>query len=312
MATDKIVYINDTQVAPRVLSADVLASGVYRNLVEIDMGKVARKVWEDERPLLDGMRRRGSVFGQRDMTWKIRSMVNVAAVGATAIEQVRDSERDALLNLLLSGDLLELKVSGKRYNNQSVSRIIYADAGEIAAWQWQKTSLGDGYVGRHDMPVGILSVPFHCPFPWWADEAATATAELTLDATLRTTTVTNTGHVPCGLKFNVEGSAAGPLTVHVANATLGAQTSIVGPGVTLQDITLHATNGWSVDQYVDDPQAFLAYREADESSILSYLAARPRVWLAKGENTISYQITDGTPAGGETIQFSHRNWWGTP
>lgn len=312
MATDKVVYINGTQIAPSVLSNTVLTNGVYRNLIEIDMGKVSRKIWEDERPFLDGMRRRGSVFGHRDMTWKIMSMVNVGAVSAANIERVRDDEQDALLDLLLSDELLTLKVARQKYPSTAVSRVILGEASEITAWQWQKDSLDDGLVGRHDMPVAILSVPFHCPFPWWMDETATETAELTLDGTARTTTITNTGHVPCGLKFNIEGSTASGLTVAVTNVTTGGEAAIIGPGVTLEGITLHATNGWTVDQYVDDPQAFQAYREADGASILGYLAERPRVWLAKGANTIRYQVTAGSVSGGETIQFAHRNWWGKP
>lgn len=309
MSTDKVISINGVPVAPRVLSNSVLTSGVYRTLIDIDMGKASRQVWEDDRPGQDGKRRRGSVFGHRDMTWKIMSMVNTAAVSAANIERVRDDELSVINSLLLSSSLLTLKVSRYTYPSTAIARVIYADAMEVGAWKWQKTALDEGLVGRHDMPVLVVSVPFHCPFPWWIDETATSTAALTLDGTVRTTTITNLGDVPCGLKFNIEG-AGGPLDINVQNVTTGGAASL-GTGITLNDVTLHATNGHVVDQLVDDPQEWRAYREADEASIIDTLSARPRVWLQKGSNTIEYRVTSGTPTGA-TILFSHRAWWGAP
>ncbi len=312
MATDKAFYIDGTQIAPNILSSAVLTNGVYRTLVEIDNGSVKRNIWEDERPLLDGMRRRGSVFGTRDMEWKIRSLVNVGAVSAANIERVRDDEEDRLLSLLLKeSGLLTLKVTRQSYPTTPVSRVIYADAAEVRAWKWEKTSLDDGLVGRHDMPVLIMTVPFHCPFPWWIDESATASALLNLTASAQTVVITNNGDRSCGLKFNVEGTGSG-LTIEVKNITTGLSATIGGGGVKLNNVTLHATNGHVVDQYVDDPQRFQAYREADGSSIMAKLSPRPRAWLAKGSNTIQYQIIAGTPAGDEKIQFWHRAWWGAP
>lgn len=313
MATDKVYYINGVQVAPRALSNAVLTNGVYRKLHKIDLGKVPRETWEDPRVGVDGMRRRGpGAYGGRDMSWTIMSEVNASAVSASSIERVRDDEWQELLDLLVSDDLLTLKATRMSYPSTAISRVIYADAGEPSGWQWQKTSLDEGFVGRHDGPICVMAIPFHCPFPWWMDETATTTAELTLDGTTRTTVITNLGARPCGIKFNIEGSAAAGLTVVVTNVTSGISAAIGGPGVTLAGITLHATNGWTVDQYVDDPQEFRAYREANGADALPYLAARPRVWLDKGANTIQYRVTAGTPAGGETIQFSHRAWWGAP
>jgi hypothetical protein len=193
MATDKVFYIAGTQVAPRVLSSDVLTNGVYRTLREIDNGSVGRNSWEDERPTLDGKRRRGGVWNHRDMVWQIMSAVNTGVVSASDIERVRDGELDELSDLLLGDDLLTLKVSRMAYPSTAVSRVIYAEVQELHSWKWQKTSLDEGFVGSHAMPVLILTVPFHCPFPWWADETATPTAAQTLDGTLRTITITRKG-----------------------------------------------------------------------------------------------------------------------
>lgn len=311
MSSDRVVYVAGVQFAPRVLSNTVGTSVIYRSLREIDMGRVARTTWEDERPLLDGKRRRGSVFGARDMTWKIQSSVNRDAVTAANVERARHAEEAAILDLLLpNSGLLTVKVTGVSYAGAATSRVIYAEPMDVQGWKWQRSGLDDGHVGRHDMPILVTSVPWHAPFPWWQDETATATAALSLTTSLQTTTITNLGHRPCGLKFNIEGSGSG-LDVVVTNATTGVNAAIGGPGVTLDNITLHATNGHVVDQFVDAPQRFLAYREADSSSIRDKLLARPRVWLQKGANTISYQVTAGSPTGA-TIQFYHRNLWGSP
>jgi len=309
MATTHQVYYGSTLIAPNGSHALGAISGAFStHLLDFDWGEGPKDIREDDRPNAPGKLRRGVAYGGRDFYHAIGIRVDVTKYTASQREAARDDAVEAFVNLLVSDELITVKQTRNNVAGSSISRQLYAEATVLRAPKWSRTDWGEGLVGRYDQPDAVVAVHWRAPFPWFVDAAETSSGALTLDGTARTVVVANASPFCIPLGFRILGTGSG-ITVAVSNATGGAEPSIVGAGVTMAGLTLSATDATVCDQYVTDPQLFRVYKATTD--LMSTVAARPRLWLQPGNNTISRQVTAGTATGG-TLEFFHRGWHAVP
>lgn len=316
MATTKIITaINSSgtskQFAPEAANSDVAASAVYRSLLSLDWGEAEQTLFEQPRALQDGMYVRGSVWQPRTVTWQIASRVNPAAaiLSTSNVESVRDEEESALLAFFNPEDgPFKLQQARTDTAAAAVTRYIRGYPQTLRAWKWSPGDVEDGFVGTHDMPMLVKGISFRCPFPWFQSSAAKSDTANTLDGTLRTESLTNSGHVRCGLRVTIHGGSGSNLTVVISNATTGADASLVGNGITLTGITPSGTD-IVVDFYATDPLVFTAAQGA--TNLVGKVSAGGGIWLQRGANDITHQVTAGSPSG-LTIDFEWFELWGAP
>lgn len=313
-ATNKAVYLNTV-----ALGFDVsltVPTGNYDpsatvTLIAMDWGSPERERFYRPRPLRDGSLRRGTRSGRR--TVNLQLLVEIHdSVPDYDVEAVRQDVWDYLLSVLYNsangGVISTLKVTGQSdaLGPAATSRIIRCDNANTPAWIWSPDDISPGYVGTHAQRQAVIPIALECPFPWWEDETATATSALTLDGTLRTTTIYNLGLVPCGLQITIAGAGTG-LTIVMANATSGAST-IVGGGFTLTNVAPTSGN-IVIDWYYTDPTAWSVLQGSTD--LRSKLNTAANIGLVVGTNTMSHQVTVGTPTGC-TITYRHKRLWGNP
>lgn len=307
--TNHALYYGTTLIAPNgTHTLGAVADAFTTHLLDFDWGEAPKDIREDERPNADGMLRRGAAYGGRDFYHAIGIRVDVTKFASAAIEDARDDAVEAVINLLGDDTLVAVKQNRKNSAGTAVSRVLYAEPTPIRAPKWSKTDWAEGLVGGYDMPDAVVAVHWHAPFPWFVDAAETATAALTMDGTERSQTIVNASPRRVPLGFRILGTGSG-ITAVVYNDTSGHDDAIVGAGVTLTDLTLSATDATVYDQYVTDPQVFEVYKATTD--LMAKVAAKPRVWLEPGNNTIKRQVTVGSATGG-TIVFFHRGWHKVP
>jgi hypothetical protein len=305
------LYYGTTLIAPNGShtlggSADAYST----HLLDFDWGKAPKEIREDDRPHVDGKLRRGAAWGGRDFYHAIGIRVNRAVVtDADDVEGARDDAVQALTNLIMGdGGLIAVKQVRHDISGNDITRVIQAEATPVTAPRWARTDWDEGLVGMFSGPDAVIGINWHAPHPWFVDAATTDTAALTLDGTLRNTTINNPSSRRVPVKIAALGTGSG-ITFTVYNGTSGATTDLVGAGITLAGVTLDASDAIVVDQYVGDLQRLQAYQAAD--SVFPYLAARPRLWLSPGDNTVKWQVTGGS-ATGATLVIGFKGWWATP
>lgn len=313
MATSKAIYLiggSTVQVAPDVdATIGAYTAAVTRNLSAIDWGVAPRERFYRSRPVRDGDFRRGARTGRRVVSF---DLLNAYAYSMATtlplerIEQARDVDWSAILDVLYPEQgLVTIRQTSQDTALAAISRQIRGELTEYPAWEWSPDAVAAGMVGTHSGSIAVVPLAFECPFPWFEDSAPTATAALTLDSTLRNTSITNTGLVSCGIKFVIAGSGSG-LSIAIANTTSGA--TALGGGITLTGINM-ASGSVEVDWYSTDPLGWSVTQGG--VSIASSLSSAAGIGLVRGANTITFQVTSGTLTGG-TITLSHRNLWGAP
>ena len=309
-ATQKAVYINAVQVGFDV-SANHSATydpAIIRTLIAMNWGAPERERFYRPRPLRDGSYRRGARHGRRTIDLQLLSLVHDDVVDGD-VERVRQDEWDAILGTIMAvSGLSTIKVTG--YSDvagpAATSRIIRGELVNVPAWIWSPDSVAPGYVGAHSQRAMVMPLSFECPFPWFEDETALASALLTLDGTLRTTSLTNAGLVPCGLQITIAGAGTG-LTIAMLNATSGAS-SYVGGGITLTDVAPSSGN-IVIDWFYTDPTSWSVLQGATD--LRSKLNVAANHGLVLGNNTLSHQVTAGSPTGC-TILYRFKQLWGNP
>lgn len=309
-ATEKAVYINAVQVGFDV-SANHSATydpAVIRTLIALNWGAPERERFYRSRPLRDGSYRRGARHGRRTIDLQLLSLVHDDVVDGD-VERVRQDEWDAILGMIMAvNGLSTIKVTG--YSDvagpAATSRIIRGELVNVPAWIWSPDSVAPGYVGAHSQRAAVLPLQFECPFPWFEDETGSTPGALTLDGTLRTTSLTNAGLVACGMQITIAGAGTG-LTIVMANATSGAP-SIIGSGITLTNVAPSSGN-IVIDWYYSDPTAWSVLQGATD--LRSKLNTTANHGLVVGSNTVSHQVTVGTPTGC-TITYRYKQLWGNP
>lgn len=306
-ATDKAVYINGTQVGFDVGAALTdFDPAVTRTLIAMDWGAPERSRFYRARPLRDGSYRRGARTGRRMINLQLLSLLS-DEIDDGDVERYRDFEWATLLDLLYpERGLSTIKVTGLSSEYGSYSRIIRGELANYPSWIWTPDSVGPGYVGSHVGRLAVLPLEFECPFPWFEDETASATSALTLDGTLRTTSVTNNGLVSCGVQITIAGTGTG-LTIVLANATSGAP-AVIGNGITLTNVAPTSGN-IVIDWYYSDPTSWSVLQGATD--LRSKLNTTANHGLIRGGNTLSHQVTVGTPTGC-TITYRYKQLWGNP
>lgn len=305
--TDKAVYINGTQVGFDVGAALTdYDPAVTRTLIAMDWGAPERERFYRARPLRDGSYRRGARTGRRTISLQLLSLL-LDVVPDNDVERYRDFEWASLLDLVYpERGLSTIKVTGQSSEYGSYSRIIRGELANYPSWIWSPDSVGAGYVGGHVGRVAVMPFVFECPFPWFEDETASATSALTLDGTLRTTSVTNNGLVSCGVQITIAGTGTG-LTIAMSNATSGAS-SLIGSGFTLTDVAPTSGN-IVIDWYYSDPTAWSVLQGSTD--LRSKLNTTANHGLIRGGNTLSHQVTVGSPTGC-TITYRYKQLWGNP
>lgn len=310
MATTKTItaIAADTtskQFAPESANSDVLTDGVYRNLIGLDWGQPERANWQEFRPLLDGAVYRGGVYQPREVVWTVGSYVNPSAVTATAtVERIRDDEESALLSFFNETNApFKLQQARTDSGGNAITRYIRGYPMALPSWRWTPDDYDEGFVGRYDNPHLVKPFTFWCPFPWFQDSVSTSSGAQTLDGTLRTVAVNNTGHTRCGIKITMTGSSGSNLTV-----TISSNIAAIGSGITISGITISATP-IVIDCYATDPTAYTAVQST--TNLRSKLSAGSILILERGSNTISWQVTSGSPTGGQ-ITFEIFKLWGSP
>lgn len=310
-ATQKGVALNGNDIAFDVESTHngTYDPAVIRTLIAMNWGSPERERFYRARPLRDGSYRRGARHGRRTIDLQLLSLVH-DSVPDTDVERVRHDEWDAILAMATggSGGLATITVTG--YSDvlgpAVTSRQIRGELANIPAWIWSPDDIGPGYVGAHSQRAAVLPLVFECPFPWFEDTTATATSALTLDGTLRTTSVVNNGLIPCGLQITIAGSGTG-LTIVMANATTGASAT-VGSGFTLTNVAPTSGN-IVIDWYYSDPTAWSVLQGSTD--LRSKLNTSANHGIVLGTNTLSHQVTAGSPTGC-TITYRFKQLWGNP
>jgi len=309
-ATQKSVALNGNDIAFDVLAnhGGTYDPAVIRTLIALNWGAPERERFYRPRPLRDGSYRRGARHGRRMIDLQLLSIVH-DGVPDSDVERVRHDEWDAILGMAMpSTGLTTIKVTG--YSDVAgpavTSRIIRGELANVPAWIWSPDAVEPGYVGTHAQRAAVLPLQFECPFPWFEDETATATAALTLDGTLRTTSLSNLGLIPCGVQITIAGTGTG-LTIVMANATSGA-TSVVGGGFTLTNVAPSSGN-IVIDWYYSDPTAWSVLQGSTD--LRAKLNTAANHGLVVGGNTVSHQVTSGTLTGG-TITYRYKQLWGNP
>lgn len=306
-ATNKTVYLNGTQIGFDVLTDTIdHTGGLTRTLIGMDWGAPERERFYRPRPLRDGSYRRGARTGRRTIDLQLLSQI-MDVVPDSEVEQVRHDEWTTMFDLLYpERGLSTIKVTGVSSEYGALSRIIRGELANYPSWIWTPDSVGPGYVGSHTGRLAVMPLVFECPFPWFEDETATATSALTLDGTLRTTSVTNYGIVSCGVQITIAGTGTG-LTIVMANATSGAP-AVIGNGITLTNVAPTSGN-IVIDWYYSDPTSWSVLQGSTD--LRSKLNTAANHGLIRGGNTLSHQVTVGSPTGC-TITYRHKQLWGNP
>lgn len=310
--TEKSVEIGGVQVA----FDTAFASGSYDpafhlTLIGMDWGAPERERFYRPRPLRDGSYRRGQRTGRRTINLQLLARID-DSVSDADVERVRHDAWDAVLELVHNtspqGGMATITVRGysDALGPTATARLIRGDLVNAPAWIWAPDDVSPGYVGTHAGRLAVLPLQFECPFPWFEDETATATSALTLDGTLRTTAASNLGLVPCGVQITIAGTGTG-LTIALLNATSGA-TSVVGGGITLTDVAPSSGN-IVIDWYYSDPTAWSVLQGATD--LRAKLNTAANHGLLRGGNTLSHQVTAGSPAGC-TVTYRWKQLWGNP
>lgn len=306
MATTKAIYFAGTQVGYDYSS---VASGGYtrtRNITALDWGEAPADLFQRPRPLRDGVIRRGRRHGPRTITMQLASEITTAGLSVASIERARDDEWQDIQSLLYPEQgLVTIKHTRTDYSAAAVSRVIRGELQSYKGWTWVPDGIGDGFVGRYDNPLLLMPLNFVCPFPWFEDETATTgfTGQ-TLDGTLRSTTVTNPGLVACGVKISIT-AASGTATVRVSNSTISS--ALAGSGAQLTSISPTAT-AVILDWYSTDPLGWTVTQGGTD--IKSVLSTTSAILLAKGANTITWQVTSGSLTTGQ-IALTFKPLYGT-
>lgn len=306
MATTKALHLAGTQVGYDFSS---VATGGYtrtRNIPALDWGEAAADLFHRPRPLRDGMIRRGRRHGMRTVNMQLASEISTSGLSVASIERARDDEWEDIQSLLYPEQgLITIKHTRTDYAAAAVSRVIRGELQSYRGWVWVPDGVGDGFPGRHDNPLLMCPLTFVCPFPWFENEtASTGFTAQTLDGTLRSTTVTNPGLVACGVKVSIT-AASGTATVVISNTTIGA--SLAGAGATLTDISPTATPV-VLDWYSTDPLGWTVLQSTTD--LKAKLNTSGALLLAKGANTITWQVTSGSLTTGR-IELLFKPLYGT-
>lgn len=310
-STHHELYYGTTKIAPNGTHAiGAVAAAYSTHLLDFDWGKAPKEIREDDRPHVDGKLRRGAAWGGRDFYHAIGIRIDRAVVtDGDDVEGARDDAVQAITNLIMGdGGLIAVKQIRHDISGNDITRVIMAEATPVTAPKWARTDWDEGLVGMFSGPDAVIGINWHAPHPWFVDAATTDTVALTLDATLRSTTINNPSSRRVPVTISALGTGSG-ITFSVYNGTTGATTDLVGAGITLNDVTLNASNAIVVDQYVGDLQVFDAYQSTTD--MRPYLSPRPRLWLSPGDNTVKWQVTGGSPTGA-TLVIGFKGWWGTP
>jgi hypothetical protein len=220
-------------------------------------------------------------------------------------ESARDDEWQAIQDLLYPEQgLFTIKQTRADYGGNSISREIKGELLEYAAWKWTPDSVEAGLFGRYDQPLLFVPLQFQCPFPWFTDTDGTVAVNgATLNGSANTTAITNPGLVSVGLRAEIT-AASGTGTVALTNA--------VGPtalaGARLIDITPTATPV-IFDWYYTDPLSWSLTQGATD--LTEKLDIGSSVGLARGANTLGYQVTSGSLTTG-LITVRYKAAWGVP
>lgn len=306
MSTTKAIHLAGTQVGYDYSS---VASGGYtrtRNITALDWGEAPADLFQRARPLRDGVIRRGRRHGPRTITMQLASEITTAGLSVASIERARDDEWQDIQSLLYPEQgLVTIKHTRTDYSAAAVSRVIRGELQSYKGWTWVPDGIGDGFVGRYDNPLLLMPLTFVCPFPWLEDETATTgfTGQ-TLDGTLRSTTVTNPGLVACGVKVSIT-AASGTATVRISNSTISS--ALAGSGAQLTSISPTAT-AVILDWYSTDPLGWTVTQGGTD--IKSVLSTTGAILLAKGANTITWQVTSGSLTSGQ-IALTFKPLYGT-
>lgn len=291
------------QVAPRTTSSAIVTAGHQLTAGEIDWGAAERALFRRSRALGDGEYRRGSAWGKRTVTIPIQ-----IDVLKTPVEAIRDDAYAHLVRFLGKRGEYTLTQTRLDASGGSISRFLKGELTGLPAWKASLRSLDDGMVGPPEAGHARLTSEWDCGFPWFRDTAVSATTgAVTLDSTLRNSTINNTGDQPCGVVITISGAGSG-LSFAILNGTSGASSSVVGDGLVIDDIDM-ADGDLVIDWYGTDPRSRTILQGT--ASRIANLAAGSGLSLDLGSNTVTYQVTAGTLTGG-TITIQHYRLWDTP
>ena len=307
-ATNKSVSVGGNDVGFDINFATVdYDPAAVLTLIAMDWGAPERERFYRPRPLRDGSYRRGARTGRRRIALQVLAQI-LDVVPDDEVEQVRHDIWETLLSYMPpEGGLVSIAALGMSTDQGgAIARVIRGDLVNYPSWIWSPDAVGPGYVGNHLGRLAVLPLEFECPFPWFEDASGTATSALTLDGTLRTTSITNNGLVSCGVQITIAGTGTG-LTIVMANATSGAP-AVIGSGITLTNVAPTSGN-IVIDWYYSDPTAWSVLQGATD--LRSKLNTTANHGLIRGGNTLSHQVTVGSPTGC-TITYRYKQLWGLP
>ena len=307
MGTNKSLFLNGAQFG---FDVSGVAAGGYtriRNIPSLDWGIAPGEIFHRPRPLRDGLLRRGRKHGPRTIELTLATEISTSGLTATKIEAARDDEWAAVQNLLYPEQgLFTIKQTRTDYSSASISREILGELQDYRAWTWSPDDAEEGYVGRYDHFLALLPLTFICPFPWFMDtEGTTDVAASTLDGSLRSASITNSGIAQTGLYVSIT-AASGTATVNITNTTAPGPAAVAG--ATLTSISPTATPV-ILDWFYTDPLSWSLMQGTTDLS--TKLSTASSIGLTVGVNTIKWQVTSGSLSSG-AITIKHRTLWGNP
>lgn len=306
--SNKALYLAGTQFGFSIASNAAAGYTRTREILALNWGSPDAEVFRRNRPLRDGLIRRGRRQLSRTVEMKLGTFVSAAGMTLAQREAARDDEWALVQNLLYPEQgLFTIKQTRTDYAGSNISREILGELQDYQAWLWQPDDVDDGYVGLHHHPLFVMPLTFVCPFPWFADTTGTTIVNAqTLDNTLRQqTSIANGGIAQTGVRVEITASS-GTATVQITNTTAPAPTAVAG--AILNSITPTATPV-ILDWFYTNPLEWTLTQGS--SDLGAKLNTGSSIGLSVGTNTLKWQTISGSLTGG-VITIKTRYLWSNP